>query len=590
MLLPLVRNQPFLRNIRRTFQVGKSPRRDEVFQIPIESLDKHGDGVTTIEWTTIQKQIEPTKVVVRGALPGETVRVRVVSVFAGGGSAIHTVVLNVFGRREHLIRPRENREPWRSSVEPELLPSDHTESKYFQPFDCPHFDRRHDESACSGCSVPHFNYTRQLVLKSKMLREALQGAVDDEVLANLSVQPRSQITRFSSRHEIFAFSKRPLEAPVWGQLSFKEPLPGERRDKHFVGTPECRIISKSAQTVLKRMEDLVAVAHSDNPELFSVRNAVINRGYLRSAIVQTSRDRDKKPQILLTIVIATKPSPRFRRAIKEKVADRLALEFPDLLKGVLLVGSRLNRDCDEQFFENSENVQVLTGEDFITQYIPALDRDVSVGPGTTLFDQEINEQLLPELAAAVGESGPNPEVLELYSGDGSVSKLLADTSASVTSMSERDVKLLIDEGLEPLESEEDELRVIPEAGTPLDSPPLVRWENSGLSTYHASPGKVDVAVISFPRNDGAKPEVKGVTPKKFRHWLGNVVRPNKVVICTDKSDGLRKDIGHLRLMGYELQNIKAWDGQPGTMDKIVSLVVMTKKPGYQPLSPEQLIE
>jgi tRNA/tmRNA/rRNA uracil-C5-methylase (TrmA/RlmC/RlmD family) len=573
---------PFLRNATRWFKIGKSPRKDEIFQVPIESLDKHGNGITTIEWDTIQKQIEPTTVVVRGALPGETVRVRVISVYSRGGSAIHTVRVNLFGRREHIIRPRIDSEPWRSSIEPELLPPGHEESRDYEPFDCPHFDRRHDEQACRGCSVPHLNYKRQITEKTKLLRESLRGAVDDELLAELKVEPRSAIKRFADKVEVFAFSHRPLKSPVWGQLSYKDPLPGERRNKFFVETPECRIMSKSAQAIIRRLGEIVAANHEESPGLFSVYDERLNRGYLRSTIVQSTRDREGRLQVLLSLVTAVEPSPRFREVIRGQVADRLIAEFPGILKGVNLLEARIDTDRDHEFFNDPLKVEVLAGEGRIATYIESVDREIWVGPETSLPDTEVANKLFSNISESVGPD-PGP-VLELYSGDGSMSGVLNELSDEVRSLGENEIRLLLDEGISPRESSVPLLT----SDEPLDKPPIVKnLENTDV----ALPSDRDfTAVVSFPPTNLGKPEIKGVTPKAFRHWLGNVARPKRIVLCTDKFDGLRKDIGHMKLLGYELKSIKAFDSHPGVMNRIHTIVVLEKKPSYAPLSADQLIE
>jgi tRNA/tmRNA/rRNA uracil-C5-methylase (TrmA/RlmC/RlmD family) len=577
-----------LLNSVRTFKIGKSPRRDEIFLVPIEGLNKHGYGITRIEWGTIQKQIEPTDLVVRSALPGETVRVRVVSVYSSGGSAIHTVRLNVFGRRENLIRPRKDNEPWRSTIEPDLLPPGHEESEDFQPFDCPHFDRRHDEQACRGCSVPHLNYTRQIIEKTKLLKASLRGAVEDELLASLTVEPRSMIQRFSDKTEIFAFSKKPLEVPIWGQLSHKDPLPGERRNKHFVATPECKIMSKSAQAVIRRLGQLIEAKHAQSPSLFSVHDEFINRGYLRSAIVQSGRGKDGKIQVLLSIVTATEPSPRFRQVMQEEIADRLMHEFPEILKGVLLLEGKITTDRDHEMFKDESKRQLLGGEPKLNLYLDSIDREISVGPDTQIPDTEVTSKLLGTLSDVLG-SYDSP-ILELYSGDGSVTPILKQISADVQSLGSGEMKLMLEEGISPPAVSDSHI-LLPKMNAvdePLDKAPIVRNEEAMGPVLDNS--RPFTAVVSFPPTDNGKAEVKGVTPKAFRHWLGNVVRPKRIVMMTEKFDGLRKDIGHMKLLGYELKSIRAFDAQPGVMDRIATIVVLEKKPGYKPLSENQLLE
>jgi len=569
--------------LKRNFKIGKSPRKDEVFLVPIESLDKNGNGIVTIEWDTMQKQIEPTRLSVRGALPGETIRFRVVAVFAKGGSAIHTVRMNLFGRREHLIRPQTDNKPWRSTIEPDLLPAGHEESKDFSPFSCPHFDRRHDEQSCSGCTVPHMQYTRQLLEKHRLFKQALSGAVDDEILSNLQLVPRSSLTHNSNKHEVFAFSKRPLETPVWGQLSHQKPLPGEPRWKNFIPTPECKLLSKSGRALLTRFSQLIEAAHSDSPYEFSVHNEIINRGYLRSVIIQNSKNFDGKSQSLLTIVTATKPTGKLRSRLKEEIADRLLAEFPDQLKGVLLVEARTDTSRDDEFFGN--NQQVIAGQGFVENYLPSTGKTVHIQPSCPSWvGSEILDSVAQELSACVSE-----KVMEIFSGNHkSITGILRSISADVVSIGDDQVHRL-ESSSELEEQSGEDISILPVEQLP-DLP-------IGQADRVAPPSVIrdlqprfeGSVVLSFPRNEQGKPEIKGVTSKKFRHWLGNVVRPKRIVMVTEHFEGLRKDIGHMKLLGYEIRRIKAFDTQPGRMDGILTVVMLEKKPGYTPLSETQLI-
>jgi len=563
--------------------------------VPIESLDKRGRGSVVIEWDTMQKQIEPTVLTVRGALPGETVRFRVVSVFAKGGSAIHTVRVNLFGRREHLIRPQQDNQPWRSTIEPELLPPGHEESSNYCAFSCPHFDRRHDEQSCSKCTVPHLQYTRQLIDKTKLIRESLSGAVDNDFLANLEISPRSQLTHFSSKHEIFAFSKRPLQVPVWGQLSHQDPLPGEPRTKYFIATPECKLMPKSSRAILGRLEQLVSAAHETNPDEFSVYDEVVNRGYLRSVVFQTARNRDNEQKVLLTIVTGREVTGKFRSVWQKEVVERLMTEYSNILEGVVLVQARIDTKRDDEFFANQ---QIMAGNNFVHQYVESMDQEVKITPGSPEWGGEIIAKVAQELNACIG-TRKDEKILELFSGDNSMTPVLRQLSSNVTSIGgiDEDGLLRLTDGL--VECGEKGLI----ANGVKDDSLVIRSESSAVSILGAEevapPEKVrkmpaafqGTAVLSFPKNEKSnKQEVKGVTSKPFRHWLGNVLRPSRIVIVTEAFDGLRKDIGHMKLLGYEVRRINAFDIMPGRMDKVVTVVIMERKPQYKPLDQDQIIE
>jgi hypothetical protein len=117
-------------------------------------------------------------------------------------------------------------------------------------------------------------------------------------------------------------------------------------------------MSKSAQAVIRRLGQLIEAKHAQSPSLFSVHDEFINRGYLRSAIVQSGRGKDGKVQVLLSIVTATEPSPRFRQVMQEEIADRLMHEFPEILKGVLLLEGKITTDRDHEIFKHESKRQL----------------------------------------------------------------------------------------------------------------------------------------------------------------------------------------------------------------------------------------
>jgi tRNA/tmRNA/rRNA uracil-C5-methylase (TrmA/RlmC/RlmD family) len=572
---------------------------NEIFQVPIESIDKAGYGVVTIQWETMQKQLAPTVLKVRGALPGETVRFRVASIYSTG-SAVHTVRVALFGRREHLIRPQTDDKPWRSSVEPSLLPADHQESKYLvEPsLVCPHFDRRHDEHSCAGCTVPHMQYTRQLIEKTKVLKSALAGAVDVGILAELVIVPKSQLSHFSSKHEIHAFSQLPLEAPQWGQPSFKLPFPGERRRKYYVPTPECKLIPNSANPILNRMADLIHVSHAESPEFFSAFDERLNKGYFRSAIIQSGTSNDGIRKHLLSVVVAREPSANFVTALKSEVTSRLMKKFPDSLIGIQLIRASMDSTRDSEFIaHDSRSVTLLEGEtDYIDQFIPTANKQLPLQIGTPSYlDGEVANHLASELVASLGsyDATSDPDgVIQLFGGSGELSPVLAELTHQFKSMPADDIIGLV-EGSEGTSVPLLETGSMPTHGlVTVGTAGVQATEDQPSTPQHVrqlGPRFKGTAVVAFPQSKG-KDDLKGATPKVFRHWLGSKLRPKRIVYITEKFEGLRKDIGHMKLLGYEVKRVKAFDAQPGVMDKIVAFVVLERKPKYKPLEPDQLIE
>ena len=498
-------------------------------------MDKDGYGVVTIEWDTIQKKILPTKLRVRGALVGETVQFRVVSVYAdrSKGSSDHIVSAVIFGRKEYLIRPRLDGQPWRSTVnDPSLLPIGHSESPYLVEATCPHFDRRDDAASCSGCNVPHMHYSRQLIEKSRLLNASLSGAIVDP---QIRVEPKKTLG-FTNRFEFFPFSIRPLGEPVWGQSSFQPTLPGERANAHMVETLGCTKVSKSVRAILTRMSALVSV--EQNLLVYEPR---INQGVLKSVVFNSVKTKAGKEEVLLTFYTQNGQKDEFLK----KIAERLVEEFSTVLMGVCAGKS------------------LLVGTSHVSQYIESIDCELLVNAESASVETHIAEIFLPEIIThtnkifvfgEIGQIAPQVAGIETHNGQ----------------------------------------QVWLEA---MQNGPILKAEITGVQTtnavVHQNDMKVDkthqtTAVIAYPPNPTRKADIKGVTSKEFRHWLGGVFRPDRIVIITNEWDGLRKDIGHLKLMGYETTKVEAVDSEPGNMKGISVLTIMEKKKSYEPLKPEQI--
>jgi hypothetical protein len=276
--------------------------------------------------------------------------------------------------------------------------------------------------------------------------------------------------------------------------------------------------------------------------------------------------------------------------MKEQVADRLIAEFPDQLKGVVLVEARVDTNRDREFFAAPHQVLVGAGE--IYNYIPSADREVRVLPGSTSWvGSELIDSVTQELVACIGHE----KVLEIFSSqDNSITNVLRSISPNLKSLGEDafdngGTLLLNDKDYMSAEVSLQESSNLTNLSAPvpaIDIADRLVPPNKAAKIPHLFDGTV---VLSFPHNEKGKAEIKGVTSKKFRHWLGNVVRPKRIVMVTESWDGIRKDIGHMKLVGYELRLIKAFDTQPGRMDKILIVAMMDLRPSYQPLLDEQLI-
>lgn len=460
----------------------------------------------------MQKQIEPTLVSVRGALVGETVRFRVISVYRLS-QALHTVRVSVFGRIPHLIRPQRDNQPWRSSVEPDLLPAGHKESAFLTEFSCPHFDRRNDAESCSQCNVPHLHYSRQIIEKSRLLRSALKGSVDPLILSNLHVEAKSEkITRFAKKFTVSCFSL-PGQPLQWGQSNAGQTS--------TIATPDCVKLTKASRAILVRMSQL-------------------GTSFLKKVQINSSINKEGMEEVLLTFYSERNSS------LFSEIANRLVSEFSNL-KGVVL-----NVDKKDPI--------TLAGDSFITEYIDILDREIKVFSNSS----NIDSSLLSTLIESVSDEGEK----YLFGKDDSFKQIVQNYMITLSN--------------DDLEIREDDKDI---EGIALDY--------TDNSINEAPPGKTKpslggTCVISYPENE----EKKGVTSKKFRHWLVNVLRPERVVIVTKEWDQLRKDIGHLKLFGYTLVKIRAIDSSPGNMDAITVLVVLEKKSAmeYEPLKPGQLVD
>jgi hypothetical protein len=86
-----------------------------------------------------------------------------------------------------------------------------------------------------------------------------------------------------------------------------------------------------------------------------------------------------------------------------------------------------------------------------------------------------------------------------------------------------------------------------------------------------------VLLVTCPPEDSTTWR-RGVLSKEQRRWMASLPEVKKVVLTSRNTEGLRKDLGHMELMGFAVSEIKVFSDpdQPMSMQTIAVAVLVRK--------------
>jgi 23S rRNA (uracil1939-C5)-methyltransferase len=325
------------------------PKRGESIEITIDDLAFGGEGVGRLDGYVM---------FVRGGLPGDRLRVRVVEARGRYGR----------GRIEAVLAPSPDR------VEAP----------------CPYFGQ------CGGCRLQHQAYPAQLAFKEKQVRDCLTRLGG---LAPFELRP------IVPAPEPYGYRNK-MEFTVAGDAL---GLHAAERYDVVVDIERCLLQSETMNTLLDE------VRRQARARALSVWDPRTERGLLRFVTIREGR----RPGEAMVNIVASAPDVQ----ALVPVAEALKARVPATASVVLNVN-----DKKASVAVGSEE-HLLGGRDHITEALSGVTFQVSAG--SFFQTNTVQAERLFALVAEACELHGTETVMDLYSGTGAISLLLAGRAGHV---------------------------------------------------------------------------------------------------------------------------------------------------------------
>jgi len=335
--------------------------REPAFPVTVEDIDFPGsDG---------KSETGGRKLLIPGAVTGETVRVQVVG---ERGAASIAEVIRIESPSKVRVEPR-----------------------------CAHF------GACGGCLFQHIEYGTQLELKERYLRRTLEEAgIPDAAAAMRPITSSPDVYAYRNKME-FAFGEK-LGALALGLR--EKVTSGRQTYRRTLPIGECPIFSPVVGRVFPV---LVEFARANGLEGFE---PATRRGHLRHLVL-----REGKRTGELMVLLVTAELPEIDLAA---LAGRLAVAAPELRSFIHVTNSR---GSDLVEFERSILVR---GAPFIEEKLAGL--AFRIYPPTFFQTNTAGAELLYRRIREEAPLTRESRVLGLYCGSGAIEISLAGAVAQVT--------------------------------------------------------------------------------------------------------------------------------------------------------------
>ena len=334
---------------------------DPAFTVTVEDIDFPGsDG---------RAAADGRKLLVPGAVPGETVRVQVVG---ERGAARIGEVIRVESPSPRRAEPR-----------------------------CAHF------GACGGCRFQHLDYATQLELKARHLIRTLEGAgIAGAATVTKPIAGSPDLYAYRNKME-YAFGEKHGTLA----LGLRERVTGSRQTyRRTMPVRECPIFSPVVERILPV---LVGFAAENGLEGFE---PATRKGHLRHLVLRQAKRTGE-----LMVILVTADLPEIDLAA---LAGRLAEAAPELRSFVHVVNSR-GSDLVE-----FERTSLVAGIPFIEEKLAGL--SFRIYPPSFFQTNTAGAELLYGRIREAAPITEESRVLGLYCGSGAIELSLAAAAGQVT--------------------------------------------------------------------------------------------------------------------------------------------------------------
>ncbi|MCR5153457.1 MAG: 23S rRNA (uracil(1939)-C(5))-methyltransferase RlmD [Lachnospiraceae bacterium] len=309
------------------------------------------------------------KVFVKDALPGQTVRYRLLKKWPekGEGSLIEVI-------------SRGNNE--------------------LEKADCPHFP------TCGGCLLRSLPYEEQLKLKEKEVLDLLEPVA--EGYEYLGIIPSPKANEYRNKME-FSFG----DMEKGGELTLGLHKRGSFYD--IVNVPECRIVCPDFRKILVKTLEF---AH-ENKLTYRHKNG--SGGYLRHLVV---RRAEKTGEILVNLVTTSDCTAEEDVLLKAYTEALLELKLDGIFAGII---HSLNNSVADVVM--SEKTDILYGRDYFDEELLGLKFHIS--PFSFFQTNSLGAEVLYDTVRKMIGERKESVVYDLYSGTGTIAQLMAPVAKRV---------------------------------------------------------------------------------------------------------------------------------------------------------------
>ena len=385
---------------------------------------------------------------------------------------------------------------------------------------CPHF------GMCGGCAYQTLSYENQLEVKSGMVKDLLDNAIDyDYTFEGIIGSPNQWAYRnkmeFSFGDE---FKGGPLALGMHKKESFHD----------IVTVDECKIVDSDYNKILRAVLDYCA--EREIPFYHKMRH----EGYLRHLLV---RRTVRTNQLLVALVTSSQfegDEQQFIEGLKDLI---LSLDLSAEVKGILHIINDGVADIVQ-----SDETRIIYGDEFIYEEILGLKFKISV---FSFFQtNSLGAEVLYEKAREYIGDTNDMTVFDLYSGTGTIAQMIAPVSKKVIGVE------IVEEAVEAAK----------------ENAKLNELENCEfvagdvLKVIDEIEEKPDMLILDPPRD--------GINPKALNKIIDFGV--GRIVYISCKPTSLARDLEVLKDRGYKVEKVCAVDMFPNTVH-VETVCLMSKK-------------
>ena len=384
---------------------------------------------------------------------------------------------------------------------------------------CPHF------GMCGGCAYQTLSYNNQLELKSEVVKDLLDNAINgDYDFEGIIGSPNQWAYRNKME---FSFGDEFKDGPLALGMHKKESF------HDIVTVDECKIVDEDYNKILRAVLDYCADLN------LSFYHKMRHEGYLRHLLVRRTARTNELLVALVTSSQFEGDEQQFIDGLKDLI---LNLDLSSEVKGILHIINDGVADIVQ-----SDETRVIYGDEYIYEEILGLSFKISV---FSFFQtNSLGAEVLYEKAREYIGDTKDQVVYDLYSGTGTIAQMIAPVAKKVIGVE------IVEEAVEAAKQNA--------ALNNLDNCEFIAGDV--LKVIDEIEEKPDMLILDPPRD--------GINPKALAKIIDFGVERMVYISC--KPTSLARDLEMLQERGYKVEKVSCVDMFPNTVH-VECVVLMSK--------------